>query len=91
MVTRDGWEGQFDVTEEDNGRVGTVGAVMLMGDVGEEGVDCVEGLSVLLAGALRRCKKAGQKGVMEEGVSEDTLLDHEKGVGESDSSEIVGI
>ena len=40
---------------EYDGRVVTVGVVMLVGDVGEEDVNCVEGLSVCLTHSLRGC------------------------------------
>ena len=34
------WENQFNITEEDDGRVGSVGSFILVKDVGEECVDC---------------------------------------------------
>ena len=46
LVSGDDRESQFDVTEEYDGRVVTVGADMLVGDVRQEGVNGVEGLSV---------------------------------------------
>ncbi len=44
LVSGDDRENQFDITEEDDGRVVVVGTFMLVGDVLEEGVNCVEGL-----------------------------------------------
>ena len=44
-----------------------------------------------LARALRGCEETGLEGVMEEGVTEASLIDHEEGVCEADPPEIVGI
>ena len=79
LVSGDGRESQFDVTEEYDGRVVTVGAFMLVGDVGEEGVNGIEGLTVWLARTLRGCEETGLEGVMEEGVTQASLIYHEEG------------
>ncbi len=44
-----------------------------------------------LTRALRGCEETGVEGVMEEGVTEASLIDHEEGVCEADPPEIVGI
>ena len=59
LVSRDGREGKFDISEEDDGGVGGVRSVVLVGDVGEESVDGVEGLSVGLTGPLGGGEESG--------------------------------
>ncbi len=44
-----------------------------------------------LARTLRGCEETGLERVMEEGVAQTSLIDHEEGVYEADSAEIVGI
>ena len=44
-----------------------------------------------LARALRGCEETGLEGVMEEGVTEASLIDHEEGVCEADPAEIMRI
>ncbi len=44
-----------------------------------------------LTRALRGCEETGLKGMMEEGVTQASLVDHEEGVCEADPAEIVGI
>jgi hypothetical protein len=56
LVPRYDWGSQFDVTEQDDSRVGNVGAFMLVGDVGKECVDGVEGLPIWLTRPLGGCK-----------------------------------
>ena len=48
-------------------------------------------MTVWMTHTLRGCKEAGLEGVMEEGVTEASLIDHEEGVCETDPAEIVGI
>ena len=48
-------------------------------------------MSVWLTRSLRGCEETGLEGVMEEGVTEATLIYHEECVSETDPSEIVGI
>jgi hypothetical protein len=54
-------------------------------------VNGVEGLTVRLTRSLRGCEETGLEGVMEEGVTETSLICHEEGVSETDPVEIVGI
>ena len=91
LVSRDGREGKFDISEEDDGGVGGVRSVVLVGDVGEESVDGVEGLSVGLTGALGGGEEAGLKGVLKEGGTETTLVNHEKCVSETDTAVVVWV
>ncbi len=44
-----------------------------------------------LARTLRGCEETGLEGVMEEGVTQASLIYHEEGDCEADSAEIVGI
>jgi hypothetical protein len=64
LVAGNGRESQFDITEEFDGRVVSVGVCMLVRDVREEGVNCVEGLTVWLTLTLRLCEETGLEGVM---------------------------
>jgi hypothetical protein len=48
-------------------------------------------LTVWLTRALRGCEETGLKGMMEEGVTQASLVDHEESVCEADPAEIVGI
>jgi hypothetical protein len=48
-------------------------------------------LSVWLTRSLRGCEETGLEGVMEEGVTEASLIDHEEGVCEADPAEIMRI
>ncbi len=62
-----------------------------MGDVGEESVDGVEGLSVGLTDPLRGSEESFLEGVMEEGGTETTLVNHENCVIETDTSVVVWV
>ena len=81
LVPGDSGEDEFDVSEEDNGGIGSVRSVTWVGDVREEGVYGVKRLSSGLTGPLGGSEKAGFEGVVEEGDTETTLVDHEHCVG----------
>jgi len=62
-----------------------------MGDVREEDVGRVSGLTVTLARPLIGCKEIIGKTVFEEGVTEAALINHENRVGEADTAVVVVI
>ena len=55
-------------------------------DIGGEGVDGVEGLSVGLTGALGQGEEAAGDGLLCEGVEETLLPDHFQGIPQADAA-----